>query len=52
MRILILENAEDSVCGQESACQGKRHKFDPWFGTIPYSAKQQSPSTTTIAPVH
>ena len=22
-------------------CQGKRHQFDPWFGTIPWRRKRQ-----------
>ena len=23
------------VCGKDSACQGRRHKFDPWVRKIP-----------------
>ena len=27
------------VSGKESACQCRRHKFDPWVGKIPWSRK-------------
>ena len=28
--------------GKEFACQCRRHRFDPWFGKIPWRRKQQS----------
>ena len=31
------------LSGKESACQCKRHGFDPWSGKIPHAAKQLSP---------
>ena len=36
---------------KESACQGKRHEFDPWSGKIPHTAEQLKPCATTIEPV-
>ena len=39
------------LSGAESACQCKRHEFDPWSGKIPHAVKQLSPRTTTIKPV-
>jgi len=27
--------------GKESACQCRRHKFDPWLGKIPWRRKRQ-----------
>ena len=30
------------LSGKESACQCKRHRFDPWVQKIPWSGKQQS----------
>ena len=35
----------------ESACQSRRHVFDPWSWKIPLGAEQLSPLTTTIEPV-
>ena len=29
------------LSGKESACQCKRHRFDPWFGKIPSRRKSQ-----------
>ena len=29
------------LSGKESACQFRRHEFDPWVGTIPWSRKWQ-----------
>ena len=34
---------------RESACQCRRHRFDPWSGKIPY-AEQLSPCTATSEP--
>ena len=39
------------LSGKESACQYRRHGFDPWSWKIPHAAKQPSPCTTTIEPV-
>ena len=33
--------------GTESACQCRRHEFDPWSGKIPYATEQLSLCTTT-----
>ena len=37
--------------GKESACQCRRHGFDPQSGKIPHAAEQLNPSATTIEPV-
>ena len=37
--------------GKESACQCRRHGFDPWSEKIPYAEEQLSLCTTTIKPV-
>ena len=37
--------------GKESACQWRRHKFDPWSRKIPHAAKQLSQYATTLEPV-
>ena len=29
------------LCGKESTCQCKRHRFDPWVGKIPWRRKWQ-----------
>ena len=29
------------LSGKEFACQGRRHKFDPWVGKIPWRRKWQ-----------
>ena len=34
----------------ESACQHRRHGFDPWFGEIPHAAGQLSLCTPTTEP--
>ena len=39
------------LSGKESACQCRRHEFDPWSGTIPYATEQLSLCTTTTEPV-
>ena len=35
------------LSGKESACQCKRHRFDPWSGKIPCAKEQLSPRATT-----
>ena len=39
------------LSGKESACQNKRHGFDPWSRKIPHAAEQLSLCFTTIEPV-
>ena len=39
------------LSGKESACQCRRHRFDPWSGKIPHAVEQISPCTTTIEPL-
>ena len=39
------------LSGEESACQGGRHRFHPWSGKIPRAAEQLSPCATTTEPV-
>ena len=36
--------------GQESACQCRRHRFDPWSGKIPHAGGQPSSWATTTEP--
>ena len=36
--------------GWESACQCKRHGFEPWSGNIPHAAAQLGPWATTTEP--
>ena len=36
------------LSGKESACQCKRHRFDPWSGKIPHAMDQLSPCATTV----
>ena len=33
--------------GQESACQCRGHRFNPYSGKIPHAVEQLSPRTTT-----
>ena len=35
---------------KESACQCRRHRFDPWSGKIPHASEQLTPCTTTPDP--
>ena len=35
----------------KTACQCRRHGFDPWSGKIPHAAEQLSPCATTTEPV-
>ena len=37
--------------GWESACQCRRHGFEPWSGNIPHAAEQLSPCATTTEPL-
>ena len=37
--------------GKESACQCRRHGFDPWSGKIPHTSEELSPCATTTEPV-
>ena len=39
------------LSSKESACQCRRHRFNPWSGKIPRAGEQLSPSTTTTEPV-
>ena len=39
------------LSGKESACQRRRHKFDPWSGKIPQAVDQLSLCATTVEPV-
>ena len=39
------------LSGEESACQCRRHGFDPWSGKIPHAVEQLSQRATTIEPV-
>ena len=36
---------------KNSACQHRKHRFDPWIGQIPCATEQPSPRATTIEPV-
>ena len=36
--------------GQESACQCRGHRFEPWSGKIPHAVEQLSPCATTTEP--
>ena len=36
---------------KESACQCRRHRFDPWSGKILHAVEQLSPCATTTEPV-
>ena len=35
------------LSGKESACPGRRSRFDPWSGKVPRGTEQLSPRTTT-----
>ena len=39
------------LSGKESACQCRKHGFNPWSGKIAHAAEQLSPSATTTEPV-
>ena len=36
---------------KESACQCRRHGFNPWLGKISHAKEQVSPSATTTEPM-
>ena len=36
---------------EESACQCRRHRFNPWSGKFPHAAEQWSPWVTVAEPV-
>ena len=38
------------LSGKESACQCRRHRFDPWSGKISHAMGRLSPWATTIEP--
>ena len=38
------------LSGKESACQCRRHGFNPWSGKIPHDVGQLSPCTETAEP--
>ena len=38
------------LSGKESACQCRRHRFDPWSWKIPHVAEQLGPCAATIEP--
>ena len=37
--------------GEESACQCRRWRLDPWVRKIPHAVGQRSPRTTSMEPV-
>ena len=39
------------LSNKESACQCRRHEFNPWSEKIPNTSEQLSPHTTTTEPV-
>ena len=55
VQTLVLKNKSQGFSGcsvvKESACQCRRHRFNPWSGRIPYAKEQVSPRATTIGPV-
>ena len=36
--------------GKESACQCKKHRFNPWSGRIPYTVEHLSPVSQLLSP--
>ena len=38
--------------GEESACQCRGHRFDPWSGMIPHASDQLSPYATAAKSAH
>ena len=38
-------------CGKESACQWRRHAFNPWSRKILHTVEQLNPCVTTMEPV-
>ena len=39
------------LSGNESACQCRRHQFDPWFRKIPHALEKLSLCTRTTEPL-
>ena len=39
------------LCGKESACQCRRHGFDPWSGKTPHASQRLGPCTTAVESV-
>ena len=39
------------LSGEETACQCRRHGFDPWDGKIPHASEQQNSCAATREPV-
>ena len=39
------------LSGKESACQCRKHEFNPWSGKIPHAAEQLGLDAKTIEPV-
>ena len=39
------------LSGEESTCQCRRHRFDPWSGKIPHAKQQPNSCTTTSEPM-
>ena len=39
------------LSGKESACQCRRHRFDPWSQKVPHTMEQLSLCVTTTEPV-
>ena len=37
--------------GQESTCQCRRHRCNPWLGTSPHDLEQRGPRATTAQPL-
>ena len=37
------------LSGKESACQSRRHRFDPWSGKIPHTVEQLGPRATLLS---
>ena len=35
------------ISGEESVCQCRRHRFDPWLGKIPHATEQLGPCAIT-----
>ena len=34
-------STQNSISGEESSCQGRRRRFDPWVGELPWRRKWQ-----------
>ena len=47
----ILRGFPAGSVGEESACQCRRCRFNPWSGKIPHAAERRSPWATSIEPM-